>query len=278
MKFQDFITRWNGKYIDFDGVYGAQCMDLMHQYIVEVLDFTDGRILAAPAAKDVFLNFQNVYGNQIFEKIDNTPTGVPKEGDIMFWGTGIGQYGHVAIFVEGDANNFRSFDENFPIGSPCHIQSHSYSGVLGWLRTKQSNDFVSVPKAQLEEFERVKAGWNQIREKLNVEDNVTVVVGEIDKLIGYQDAVLDKDKQLVDANAKLTELDKSLAQLNEVSTKVIEDNKNLDSEVKEQSKIIQGQDDHIAILGEEIKQLKENVAQPQATGWRKFLINLLLKL
>ena len=53
MSIEDFIQKWQGKSIDFDGVYNGQCMDLMHQYHVEVLGIVDGRTLAAPAAKDV---------------------------------------------------------------------------------------------------------------------------------------------------------------------------------------------------------------------------------
>ena len=37
MTFDEFIAKWNGKGIDLDYAYGDQCMDLMHQYIVEVL-------------------------------------------------------------------------------------------------------------------------------------------------------------------------------------------------------------------------------------------------
>jgi len=60
-------------------------------------------------------------------------------------------------------------------------------------------EMISVPKPQLEDFQRVKDGWNKVREKLNVEDSVTVVLGEIDKLVGYEDAVIQKDKQLTEA-------------------------------------------------------------------------------
>lgn len=134
--FTDFITKWKGKGIDFDGVYGDQCMDLMHQYCVEVLGITDGRVLAAPAAKDVYLNFTNVVGHDLFNKIDNTPTGVPQNGDIVFWGTGIGPYGHVAIFINGDVNSFNSFDQNWNGHQFCETINHNYNSVLGWLRFK----------------------------------------------------------------------------------------------------------------------------------------------
>ena len=185
-------------------------------------------------------------------------------------GNTTGAHVHLNLFMV-DNNGIRLFRDN------------GYFGGIDPLPFLQEEtlivtDMIFVPKPQFEDFERVKNGWNQIREKLNVEDNVTVVVGEIDKLINYQDAVLQKDKQLVDANTKMTELDKSLAQLHEVNSKLIEDNKNLGTQVNKQSKIIQGQEGDITILSEKVKQLKENVAQPIVTGWRKFLINLLLKL
>lgn len=152
MTFSDFIAKWNGRGIDFDGYYGDQCMDLMHQYIVEVLGLTDGRILAAAAAKDVYLNFNNIFGREYFQKIDNTPTGVPQKGDIVFWGTGLGPFGHVAMFIDGDVNKFNSFDQNFPINTKCHVQNHNYIGVLGWLRPK-----VIVPQPVITDQTKIPA-------------------------------------------------------------------------------------------------------------------------
>lgn len=141
MSFQEFINKWNGKGIDFDGAYGDQCMDLMHQYISEVLGLNDGRILAASYAYQVYTNFNTIFGHEYFDRIDNTPTGVPLNGDIMFWKPNVqnvtGVAGHVAVFRDGDMNRFNSFDQNYPTGTKCHIQNHSYTGVLGWLRRKQ---------------------------------------------------------------------------------------------------------------------------------------------
>ena len=150
--FNDFITKWNGRGIDFDGAYGDQCMDLMHQYIVEVLGLTDGRILAAPIARTVFENFPNIFGNQYFDRIFNVlndPTILPKDGDIVFWKDPYGYYfntntqkweyaGHVGISKGSTSNNIVAFEQNNPSGSPCHIQPHEdfYKGVLGWLRPK----------------------------------------------------------------------------------------------------------------------------------------------
>ena len=174
MIIDDFIKKWDQKGIDFDGVYGDQCMDLMHQYCVEVLGLTDGKILRAPSAKDVWLT--NIYGKEKFESIQNTPTGVPNRGDIVLWGTGIGPYGHVAIFNTGDINTFYSFDQNFPTGTKCHIQKHDYKGVLGWLRYLPTSPPGSIPAggdtasllAKIKELEADKdILW---REKKELED------------------------------------------------------------------------------------------------------------
>ena len=85
----------------------------------------------APAAKDVWK--QTIDG---YDKIANTPTGVPQKGDIVIWGQGVGPYGHIAVFYQGDAMKFTSFDQNWPVGTVCHFQPHNYTGVLGWFRPK----------------------------------------------------------------------------------------------------------------------------------------------
>ena len=144
MTLDAFITTWTNKPVDFDGVYPNQCMDLMHQYVYDVLGISDKATLAQPAAYQVFTNFDNIAGHDKFDKIPNTPTGVPQKGDILFFGQQIGPYGHVCIFIDGDVNSFTSFDANWPTGSLPHRQSHTYNGVLGWLHPKpQANDLQS---------------------------------------------------------------------------------------------------------------------------------------
>src|SRR3990167_6804339 len=139
MVIQEFFDKWNSKGIDFDSFYGFQCMDLAHQFAVDV---NKQDIPSAPAAKDVWN--KNCSG---YDKIKNTPEGVPQKGDIVIWGTEIGQYGHIAVFDHGDSNSFTSFDQNWPVGSLCHYQNHSYKGVLGWLRLKSA--IITQPITQI---------------------------------------------------------------------------------------------------------------------------------
>jgi hypothetical protein len=145
MNFDEFISKWTNKPIDFDGIYPNQCMDLAHQYAYEVLNITDKSVLSAPSAYQVYTQFK---WPNYFTKIQNTPTGVPIKGDILIFGQSIGPFGHICVVVEGEMNSFKSFDANWPVGTLPHIQTHSYNGVLGWLRFVPTvNKYESAYKA-----------------------------------------------------------------------------------------------------------------------------------
>lgn len=138
---EEFITKWTGKPVDFDGIYPNQCMDLMHQYAYDVLGITDKAVLAKPWAAQVYTQFS---WDNYFERIGNTATGVPQAGDIILWEEALNYddsvkhgFGHVAIVIEANVKSFKSFDANWPTGSLPHIQQHdNYAHVLGWLRPK----------------------------------------------------------------------------------------------------------------------------------------------
>lgn len=140
ISFDDFITKWNNKGCDWDGYYGYQCMDLYHQYNFECVG---GRDIPAPAAKYVW----NKYDTDAYDRISNSPTNFPQKGDIVIWGDGVGQYGHIAVCISADSMTLQSFDQNWPLGSVCHKQPHNYRGVLGWLRPKKKVIETTTPEA-----------------------------------------------------------------------------------------------------------------------------------
>lgn len=137
MTFKAFIDKYNNKFYDMNGFpkdNPFQCMDIMRGYLKEVLVYGFFELPATTYAKNVYKQF---VPTKRFVKVPNTPTNVPKQGDIIFWDgpvigiTGIA--GHVAIYWDGDVKSFVSFEQNWPTKSPCHLQRHSYRGVLGWL-------------------------------------------------------------------------------------------------------------------------------------------------
>jgi len=136
MTLQQFVDKYLGKKIDFDGAYGGQCVDLFRQYNKDVLGIVQPK--GVIGAKEFYTNFdKDPVLKANFTKIANTPTGVPEAGDVVIWDKWSGnEFGHVAIFLNGDENKFTSLDQNFPTLNKVTKTEHNYTNpkVLGWLR------------------------------------------------------------------------------------------------------------------------------------------------
>ncbi len=74
---------------------------------------------------------------EIYAVILNTPTNFPSPGDVVVWdGTWGNGYGHTAVAATANANSLTVFEQNDPLGSPCHEGTHDYRGVMGWIHPK----------------------------------------------------------------------------------------------------------------------------------------------
>lgn len=133
--FDKYFAERIGVGLDYDGVYNVQCFDLANDYSVNLIG---GKAFIGMGAYEIYTNFDNQPGKELYERIPNTPEFVPQKGDIMVWGTGIGQWGHVAICTgEGDTTWFNSYDQNWGSkNAPVTLIKHSYNAVLGVLRPK----------------------------------------------------------------------------------------------------------------------------------------------
>ncbi len=137
MDYDGFINKWLGKSIDWDGVYGAQCVDEVCQYLV---DNGKGHCIAWSNAKD-WANHPALRGD--FDWTENNPSDynqVPKRGDVIVWGGGLpgsGGYGHIAIFdmVVGPGV-FQSLDQNWGGQTVHFVPNHNWSHILGWWTPK----------------------------------------------------------------------------------------------------------------------------------------------
>ena len=143
MTIDEFFTKHNGKYVDYDGRYGFQCVDLVRQYINEVLGWAPYTALPTTgAAKNIFKNFPDG-GNKYFQKIKNTPEGIPQKGDIVFFKTSYwypwlyGWAGHVEIVSVAWLIGLNDFSQNWPSGSFCKFVNRTYKNCLGWLRPRK---------------------------------------------------------------------------------------------------------------------------------------------
>ena len=104
MTYQDFKNKYNGKYVDYDGCYGAQCWDLAQKYFLEVLGVpswvlsgcgTVDKMLVQPKLNDLLLYFDEV-----------SPTAL-KAGDVAIWSAN-----HIAIVDRWDGKDMWYFSQN----------------------------------------------------------------------------------------------------------------------------------------------------------------------
>ncbi len=206
MTLQEFIQKYNGKYCEVAGSPQNQCVDLANAYLREVLgqpivEWTNAIDFPSKLTAN-------------FDYILNTPTGVPQEGDLIISGVSCG---HIGIFLEGDANRFTSFDQNYPTGSFCTVVEHNYNSpkVHGWLRLKSGVDLqFELDKCRIDRDKN----WNyliEIARLLNKETNITIIKEEIEKLIKLEDKVAEKDRQLRESSQKITEQDNQIKELGE---------------------------------------------------------------
>lgn len=262
MTFTEFMAKWNGKYVEVAGSANAQnqCVDLANAYIRDVLNLP---IIEWTNAKD----FPSKGGDN-YTYILNTPTGVPQEGDLVIWG---GTYGHIAIFIEGDVNSFRSFDQNYPTGSPCHVQNHTtYNNVLGWMRPKQLAGQLDLQK-QLDacRVERDR-NWNwftQICDVLGVGPNVDVAVAEAKKLVGIEDKYIQADRERQEYKNKIDELEQKLSAVSFKHTELVSDYAVLEEKLGDANKKIEEQGTEIQNLSKAITEAQNNMVE-KLSGWQ----------
>jgi len=128
---QLFIKFLENLFVDFDGAWGDQCVDLVQQYNKVVIG---GPFLTGQAAKDIW----ETYPRDFYERITNAADNYPQQGDIVIWGKDYGPSGHIAICISVDVNRFSAFSQNDPTGARSIVREYKdYYGVLGWLRPKQ---------------------------------------------------------------------------------------------------------------------------------------------
>jgi len=100
MTLRDFIYKYNGKKVDYDGYYGAQCVDLARQYCKDVLEVEQFPALGDSGAKGIWNNPGKLKKRQSV-----------KVGDLLVYGNG--SYGHICILVAFlDKDTFIIFEQD----------------------------------------------------------------------------------------------------------------------------------------------------------------------
>ena len=129
MTLSKFVDHTLGTKVDFDGVYGAQCVDLFRQYCKDVWQIPHTG--SVEGAKELFsqndknlLYITNGYGTV-------------KSGDVIIWdGTSSNSYGHVAIALFATDMTVLVLEQNGFEQTGTKIVPRNYINCLGYIRKK----------------------------------------------------------------------------------------------------------------------------------------------
>ena len=155
MTLDEFVAFYDNKQVEFDGLYLYQCVDLVEQYMQDVLGLTV--VTGIGNAHDYYDNFPTIpflYDN--FERIPYMGVNLPQKGDIMVWSDAVGGgAGHISIaYKDITSSSFVCFGQNWTMHERSSLEPHSnYNNVLGWLRSK------STPPIPPISGEEKKKGW-----------------------------------------------------------------------------------------------------------------------
>ena len=138
MNLEDFVKKYNGKKVDYDGVYGPQCVDLARQYWKEKegIEEHTGSCTTSGGAKDLYLDYPKMpIEKKYFNRLPASST--IKAGDVMIWDKTDGnKFGHVAICLGKLNKDFIVFEQNGFTQDGAKINIRSKENLLGVLRRK----------------------------------------------------------------------------------------------------------------------------------------------
>lgn len=122
-----FIKKYLGTKVDFDGKFGPQCVDLARQYYSEVLDVP--QFPPVEGAKDIIKNPGKL------KVIKEDALADYFSGDVLIWGASrTNQYGHVAILVSiYNTKYFIVLEQDGFKQDGCKLAFRSRENLLGGL-------------------------------------------------------------------------------------------------------------------------------------------------
>ena len=127
---------------DFDGVYGAQCVDEVNRYLYKFW-----KIKLPGNAIDLLESAKR----QGMTVIYDAPGVNPKAGDVFVMSVPTHPYGHTGVVLEdSDGYTIKTVEQNIDgnadaltVGGPARLNERDFTGIIGWIRpefeTENSN-------------------------------------------------------------------------------------------------------------------------------------------
>lgn len=147
MSYQTFKNKWNGRRVDYDKVYGYQCVDLIKQYLAEEYGLK-------PGAWGNAIDYWYSTNAEILKKFDRLSTSSARQGDIViFKGVNGNPYGHIGI-ADASAGILTStvLEQNGSSGNGAGVggdairtRAITKSRIVGVLRPKVAKPVLRMP-------------------------------------------------------------------------------------------------------------------------------------
>jgi len=127
----------------FKNDYGAQCVLLVKKFSEQVLGINLWYF--GWSAKAWYENNYDTFDSRLWDKIPNTPDGVPSPGSLIFfkWNN-FSKYGHVAVVVSATVNEVVVLEQNGWAGTgswewtdAIRLNTYGYSQVQWWMTSTQ---------------------------------------------------------------------------------------------------------------------------------------------
>lgn len=132
--FEKWVKNNLGKKIDYDGVYGVQCVDLVKHYIKNCLNTNPQNI---GNAKEYWSKRNSSYIKSLFVAIKNTEGFIPVECDVFVRSSG--ECGHIGVVCsdKNTARIFYAYEQNAG-GTHEGMTKHSHTNwaTVNFLRPK----------------------------------------------------------------------------------------------------------------------------------------------
>lgn len=137
MTYQQFKAEWLGRRIDYDKVYGYQCVDLILEYLKEVYGIPSG-------VSGNAIDYWNRPSPALLAHFDKVAGSQANQGDIVVLnGLAGNPYGHIGICDSEDGTNVAILEQNGADGNGSGVggdairtRAVSRSRVAGILRPK----------------------------------------------------------------------------------------------------------------------------------------------
>jgi hypothetical protein len=149
MNLNDFVDRYKGVPVDFDGAHGAQCVDLARRYFRDVWELPAQPEGVVGAQDFYYRHDERLVQRRYLESRSFTGYNFPPEGSVViFKSTGSNQYGHIGICLRADVSGMDVFEQDGIANERAlkegreqkgaYIGRWGYERLLGWLEKKQT--------------------------------------------------------------------------------------------------------------------------------------------